>query len=95
MKRVLRPGGTLLIIETEGTGEKEPAPPDSMHNYLGLLKELGFQWDWIRTDYRFESSTEAQELVPFFFGEDMLDACYPDEQSVILPECTGIWHWKS
>jgi len=94
MKRVLRPGGTLIIIETEGTGVTKPKPPESMRNYLGLLKALGFQWEWIRTDYRFASWAEAQQLVPFFFGEEMLDACYSGDGGVILPECTGIWHWK-
>lgn len=93
-KRLLRPDGSLIIIETEGTGVTAPNPPDSMHNYLGLLKELDFQWEWIRTDYCFTSWHEVHELVPFFFGEAMLGACYTGECGVILPECTGIWHWK-
>ena len=94
IKRLLRPGGTILIIETEGTGVSAPQPPDSMLRYLAWLREQGFTFDWVRTDYRFVSWDEARALVPFFFGDAMLSACYEEDGSVILPECTGLWHVK-
>jgi ubiquinone/menaquinone biosynthesis C-methylase UbiE len=95
MKRLLRPAGTILIIETEGTGVSTPQPPDSMQRYLAWLREQGFAFDWVRTDYRFTSWEEARALVPFFFGDAMLSACFEEGSSVILPECTGLWHWRA
>jgi ubiquinone/menaquinone biosynthesis C-methylase UbiE len=95
MKRLLRSGGKIIIIETEGTGVTQPKPPQSMLNYLNLLREQGFRSEWIRTDYLFNSWEEAMELVPFFFGEEMLDDCINASDGVILPECTGIWHWAA
>jgi ubiquinone/menaquinone biosynthesis C-methylase UbiE len=92
MKRVLRPGGTVIILETLGTGSEEPAPPtEALATYYAWLeKEHGFSSTWIRTDYEFESLSEAQESVRFFFGDEFADRV-GRENWVILPECTGIW----
>lgn len=92
IRRVLRSNGAAIIIETLGTGTETPEPPDKLHSYFEYLDGLGFQKKWIRTDYRFESQDEAQELTEFFFGEEMLDKIQPGINPV-LPECTGIW-WK-
>jgi ubiquinone/menaquinone biosynthesis C-methylase UbiE len=92
MQRVARPGGMLVIVETQGTGCETPAPPESMKPYFAYLEAAGFASTWIRTDYRFASVEEARELTTFFFQNDMsgkLISCEP----AILPECTGIW-WK-
>lgn len=69
MERVLRPGGTLIILETLGTGYETPHPPHELLSYFGFLAHAGFQETWIRTDYEFESAEEAQELTRFFFGD--------------------------
>lgn len=55
----------------------------------------GFQTDWIRTDYNFESMREAMDLSNFFFGDEL--ACKVEQnQWKILPECTGVlWLKKS
>ncbi len=92
MKRVLRPGGTVVILETLGTGSEEPCPPaDALSAYYTWLeKEHGFSATWIRTDYEFESLSEAQESMRFFFGDEFLDQV-GRENLVSLPECTGIW----
>ena len=90
-KRVLKPKGKIILLETEGTGVTEPHPPESMLKYLGLLKDQGFQRDWIRTDYLFTSWQEVHELVPFFFGDEMIDNCINTADGIVLPECTGIW----
>ena len=91
MKRILRPGGTIIILETLGTGHKTPTPPDGMKPYLAFLdKEAGFSSTWIRTDYLFESLEEAKEATSFFFGEEMVENVIGTDP-VILPECTGIW----
>ena len=92
-ERILRPGGRLLILESLGTGTEVPRPPEHLEAYFDWLAESGFERDWIRTDYRFESLDEAIELSTFFFGQEM-GAKVRENSWQVLPECTGIW-WKS
>lgn len=93
IKRILRPGGKILIIESLGTGTEKPHPPEHLGAYFDWLTEAGFERGWTRTDYRFESLEEAVELSTFFFGEEM-GRQVREKNWVTLPECTGIW-WKS
>ena len=93
MERALRPGGKIIIIETLGTGTEEPEELDKLKIYLDHLREIGFTESWIRTDYQFESKSEAIELSTFFFGEEMVEKIQFLDKP-ILPECTGIW-WLS
>jgi ubiquinone/menaquinone biosynthesis C-methylase UbiE len=89
MKRILKPGGWIVLIETQGTGFTAPHPPEHLVEYYRFLNEHGFQSTWFRTDYRFETLEMAKELSSFFFGEEMVAKI----EGVILPECTGLW-WK-
>ena len=91
MNRLLRQGGTALIIETLGTGETTPRPPtDYLAAYYQMLEEqYGFISTWIRTDYRFAAADEAEASLTFFFGPRMIERL--DRQTLTLPECTGIW----
>jgi len=91
-KRLLRDGGSIIIVETLGTGNTEPIIIDELAQYLEYLEKEGFQRTCIRTDYQFEDQEEAQDLVEFFFGIEMLENISLDDKP-ILPECTGIWHW--
>jgi ubiquinone/menaquinone biosynthesis C-methylase UbiE len=93
MKRVLRSQGTMIIIETLGTGNVESVEKDDLKPYFTFLESRGFQRSWIRTDYRFDSREEALELVEFFFGEEMVGEI-GNESKPILPECTGLWWLK-
>ncbi len=92
MKRVLRPGGTIILIETLGTGHETPAPPHEglAAYYRWLEAEQGFAAAWIRTDYRFASVDEAVSLTQFFFGDELAGHVGRNHLT-ILPECTGIW----
>ncbi len=92
MQRVLRPGGHIIILETMGTGFESPNPPPDLLDYFHYLDEAGFSSNWFRTDYKFKSLEEARRLTTFFFGEEILQKIQVGE-SVILPECTGMW-WK-
>jgi len=92
MRRILRPGGSIVILETLGTGHESPHPPDNLVEYFSYLEQHGFEHTWIRTDYRFESLEEAEDIAGFFYGEAMLDEIV-NSDAVTLPECTGIW-WK-
>jgi ubiquinone/menaquinone biosynthesis C-methylase UbiE len=93
IQRILRPGGTVFIIESLGTGTERPRPPEHLEAYFDWLTEAGFERGWMRTDYRFESLEEAVELSAFFFGEGMGQEVR-QKNWVVLPECTGVW-WKS
>lgn len=94
MARVVRPGGMIILIESLGTGQENPQPPnDRFADYFRLLEEQeGFQKKVIRTDYKFASLEEKEKLLTFFFDKEMLDAGIKND-SLIYPECTGIW-WK-
>jgi ubiquinone/menaquinone biosynthesis C-methylase UbiE len=90
MKRGLRPGGTIIILETLGTGYEMPHPLDTLAAYYAFLEEEGFSSTWIRTDYQFKSLAEAEALTRFFFGEAMAEKVV-NENLIMLPECTGVW----
>jgi ubiquinone/menaquinone biosynthesis C-methylase UbiE len=95
MARVLRPGGTAIILETMTTGSETPAPPtEGLAAYYAWLEhERGFQSRTIRTDYQFESLDEADRLTRFFFGDELAERVRR-ENWVILPENTGLW-WRT
>ncbi len=94
MERILKPGGSAILIETMGTGRRQPLAPSAelaeLYDYWE--REWGFSYRWIRTDFQFASPGEADELMRFFFGDELAEACL-DGDTVIVPECTGIW-WK-
>jgi ubiquinone/menaquinone biosynthesis C-methylase UbiE len=92
MFRLLRPGGTAILLETLGTGNETPAPPnEGLAQFYAMLEdEYGFTRTALRTDYQFESPAEGQALLRFFFGDELADRIVA-EQLTILPECTGIW----
>lgn len=94
MQRVVKPGGMIILLETLGTGIKQPQPPSPGLGDLYRWWEHthGFQHRWIRTDYQFASVQEADDLTRFFFGDELADHIRT-ENLTILPECTGIW-WK-
>lgn len=92
MKRVLREGGTIILFESLGTGNENPIKLDHLKDYYPWLDEAGFQSKWIRTDYKFESLEEAEELSRFFFGDELGDKVLKNKW-IVLPECTGVW-WK-
>lgn len=94
MERILKPGGAAILIETMGTGKRRPLAPSA--NLAALYdyweREWGYSYRWIRTDFQFAAPQEADELMRFFFGDELADECL-EADTVIVPECTGIW-WK-
>lgn len=92
MRRVLRPGGAAVILETLGTGRETPHPPHAglAAYYRWLEGEQGFHATWIRTDYEFASPDEADELTRFFFGDELADRVRREDLTIV-PECTGLW----
>lgn len=92
MRRVLRRGSFIVLFESLGTGNESPIRLEHLSNFYPWLDEAGFQNKWIRTDYRFNSLEEAEELSRFFFGDELGEKVKTNSW-VILPECTGVW-WK-
>lgn len=91
LKRVLRADGTIIIMETMGTGFESPNPPSFLKPYYAaLVNEYGFSHTWIRTDYTFDSVEQAEQLTRFFFGDELADKVARDKVQQ-LPECAGIW----
>jgi len=92
MQRVVRQGGWVVLFESLGTGNESPIRLEHVESTYQWLGKNGFQNKWIRTDYKFNSMDEAEELSRFFFGDDLGDKVRQNKW-VILPECTGVW-WK-
>jgi hypothetical protein len=93
MARVLRAGGTAIVLETMTTGSETAAPPTLAEYYRWLEVERGFSGFAIHTDHRVESLDEADRLTRFFFGDELADRVRHAGWTV-LPESTGIW-WRT
>lgn len=92
LENLIRSGGTMIILETMGTGFEQPNPPDDLQDYFSFLDDAGFESTWIRTDYRFPTIDDAVHHIRFFFGDE-LAAQVEAKGDRIVPECTGVW-WK-
>jgi ubiquinone/menaquinone biosynthesis C-methylase UbiE len=92
MQRVCAPGGTLLIFETLTTGSLTPAPPNAALGvyYAWLETEWGFARTTLRTDYVFESVSQAVAWTEFFFGPELSEKIRANGWAR-LPEWTGMW----
>jgi SAM-dependent methyltransferase len=90
----LDPGGTLVLIETLGTGGDMAHPPNAeLAAYYRLLEnDWGMQRRELRTDYHFESVEAARESIGFFFGAE-LESRVAERGWRVVPEWTGLW-WK-
>jgi ubiquinone/menaquinone biosynthesis C-methylase UbiE len=95
MNRLLKPGGTFILLETLGTGFETPRPPAPhlAELYTWWAETYQLNHTWIRTDYQFSSPQEGADMTRFFFGDALADRILTD-QMTILPECTGIW-WQT
>ncbi len=90
MKRVLRPNSSIILFESLGTGNESPVELAHLSDFYVWLAEVGFQRQWIRTDYKFDSVQQSLEIAGFFFGDEMSEKIRRHDWQ-ILPECTGVW----
>jgi ubiquinone/menaquinone biosynthesis C-methylase UbiE len=90
LRRVLRPGGTAMIVETLGTGRETPCRPERLAPYYAWLEEdQGFAFTWVRTDLRAASQADV-DAARLYLGDDVADSLHND---LTVPQCTGIW-WQ-
>lgn len=92
MRRAVRPGGALIVVETLGTGNETPAAPSpQLDEYFAWLERChGLARRAIRTDYQFADVESAAATTGFFFG-DAFAARVRRERWSRVPECTGLW----
>lgn len=84
-------GGTVVIIETLGTGHETPSPTPELAEYYSWLEQvMGFDRQWVRTDYLFPTVETAAEVTGSFFGPQFAELVR-EHAWARVPECTGIW----
>jgi ubiquinone/menaquinone biosynthesis C-methylase UbiE len=94
MKRILRPRGAVVLIETMGTlhvWNEIPSRTAELYEYFE--KELDLKKMIIRTDYKFSNLEEAVDFGTFFFGDEV-GAEIRQIGEPIVPEATAIWYGK-
>jgi ubiquinone/menaquinone biosynthesis C-methylase UbiE len=94
MKRILRPKGAVILIETMGTlhiWDEIPGKTAVLYDYFE--KTLVLKKSIIRTDYRFSNVEEAIDLGTFFFGDE-IGADIRQLGEPIVPEATAVWHGR-
>jgi ubiquinone/menaquinone biosynthesis C-methylase UbiE len=92
VRRVMRKGARVILLESLGTGNEAPRRLPHLENFYGWLDAAGFKNCWIRSDYLFESPEAASQIAGFFFGDEMKEKIMRGRMTV-LPECTGVW-WR-
>lgn len=93
IERVARPGATLVLFETLGTGYTSPTPPRrELGELYAFFEARGFVRTTLRTDYRFATHEEARRLTGFFFGEKVWPVLQDTTDGTTLIEWTGAWH---
>src|SRR4051812_36421312 len=67
--KLLAPAGTLILIETLGSGVTAPgAPNETLQRFYERLEQRhGFVRTTLSTTYRFASAEEAERITGFFF----------------------------
>jgi SAM-dependent methyltransferase len=87
-------GGTLIVIETLGTGVERAAAPNA--ELAAYYRHLEGAWGMAReelcTDYEFASLEAALDSIGFFFGAELAERVRA-RGSERVPEWTGLW-WR-
>ncbi len=91
MRRVVRPGGSIVIVETLGTGHETPRKHEKLDPYFAwLMEEQGFSQTILRTDYAFQDVETAARICGAFFGEP-LASTIRERGWARVPECTSVF----
>lgn len=89
---LVKPGGTVILIETMGSNSPEPFAPGELlaKFYQALEQDYGYTRTVISTDYQFPTLEDAARIMGFFFGDGMADEINHGGTTRIR-EFTGIW----
>jgi ubiquinone/menaquinone biosynthesis C-methylase UbiE len=90
MRRVVKPGGPIVIVETLGTGRETPRTHEKLDPYFAWLEARGFTRTVLRTDYVFADVETAAKICGAFFGEALVSAIREKQWSRV-PECTAMF----
>jgi len=91
MKRVVKKGGAILLIESLGTGYETPRDANPLDEYFAHLETAhGFTRAWFRTDYAFDSVEHAVHICEGFFGASLVEKIRANGWSRV-PECTALF----
>ncbi len=71
IKRVVKPGGLIAIIDNAGGDEFCALSPRNISSNADWWASLGFRTTIIKTAYKFDSLEEANELLRFYFGDGL------------------------
>lgn len=69
--RVVKPGGLIAIIDNAGDDELCALTTRNIASNMTFWESLGFTTTVINTAYKFDSLEEANELLRFYFGDDL------------------------
>ena len=96
MRRVVQPGGQVIILETLSTGSLTPKPPtpELARYYDWLEGAWGFQRRELQTDYQFATPEDAVAHAEFFFGPELASSIRAHGWARV-PEWTGFWCWQA
>ncbi|MBK7585649.1 MAG: class I SAM-dependent methyltransferase [Myxococcales bacterium] len=91
MRRVLRPGGHRVLVESLGTGHETPRKNEPLDEYFEFLERRhGFERSVIRTDYVFPDVDTTARIAGGFFGDAMAKRIRENAWAR-LPECTAVF----
>lgn len=71
LNRVVKPGGTIIIVDNAGDDEFCSLTERNIASNRGWWVSRGFQETIIHTSFKFSSLGEANELLGFYFGEEV------------------------
>ncbi len=72
-RRVVRPGGLLVIVDNAGGDEFCALAARNIAADRGWWQSQGFDETIIETSFQFDSVAEARKLLSFYFGDEVLD----------------------
>lgn len=70
IRRVVKPGGKIIIVDNAGDDELSAFSPREIAGDPDWWQARDFQTTIIDTAFKFSSLAEANELLEFYFGED-------------------------
>ena len=71
LHRVVAPGGPLLVVDNAGGDEFSALSPRATVSDPAWWHNQGFEREIVATAYRFDTLAEAEELLTFYFGEQV------------------------